>query len=89
MSSKLAGAIDTGVLGRLSPIVFELVKGYHDNFCSILKVRHHTNFGSCQKDEAPGDVDGGHPHHWGSRSECGRRSRRQRRTNSIGARVTS
>ena len=32
VSSKLAGAIDTGVLGRLSPIVFELVKGYHDNF---------------------------------------------------------
>ena len=89
MSSKLAGAIDTGVLGRLSPIVFELVKRCHDNFCSILKVRHQTNFGSCQKDEAPGDVDGGHPHHWGPRPECGRRSGRQRRTNSIGARVTS
>ena len=87
MSSKLAGAIDTGVLGRLSPIVFELVKRCHDNFCSILKVRHQTNFGSCQKDEAPGDVDGGHPHHWGSRPQCGRRSRGQRRTDSIGARV--
>ena len=32
VSSKLAGAIDTGVLGRLSPIVFELVKRYHDDF---------------------------------------------------------
>ena len=50
--------------------------------------RHHTRFGSYQKDEAaPGDVDGGHPHHWRSCPECGRRSRRQRRTNSIGARV--
>ena len=43
VSSKLAGAIDTGVLGRLSPIVFELVKRYHDNFAILVK-RYHDKF---------------------------------------------